>query len=216
VVYGRDLEDRELNFEASGALLDASLVMRDRETDSWWSIMTSDAIGGELDGTRLEVLPAGRKTTWKEWSAQHPETLVLSVDGEEHVDDNPYDNYFASEETFRDLEIEDQRLEPKTPIYSFWHEGRPWAVAHDAFRGGKVVDVEELSAGALLLFRSRKGPIYESSRAFLVDRELASRHETKELLRLAEAGAEGIEPLAGFDTFWYTWVATNPETKLIR
>ena len=30
--------------------MDASLVMRDRETDSWWSIMTSDAIGGELDG----------------------------------------------------------------------------------------------------------------------------------------------------------------------
>ena len=23
--------------------------MRDRETDSWWSIMTSDAIGGELE-----------------------------------------------------------------------------------------------------------------------------------------------------------------------
>ena len=40
--------DEELNFEASGALLDASLVMRDRETDSWWSIMTSDAIGGDL------------------------------------------------------------------------------------------------------------------------------------------------------------------------
>ena len=26
----------------------ASLIMRDRETDSWWSIVTGDAIGGEL------------------------------------------------------------------------------------------------------------------------------------------------------------------------
>ena len=31
----------------------ASLVMRDRETDSWWSIMTSTAIGGALQGAEL-------------------------------------------------------------------------------------------------------------------------------------------------------------------
>ena len=34
MVYGRNVAGTELNFEASGALLDASLVMRDRETDS--------------------------------------------------------------------------------------------------------------------------------------------------------------------------------------
>jgi hypothetical protein len=43
--------------------MQATLVLRDRETDSWWSIMTSDAIGGELDGTDLEELPFGEKTT---------------------------------------------------------------------------------------------------------------------------------------------------------
>ena len=80
--------------------MDASLVMRDRETDSWWSIMTSDAIGGELDGTDLVELPRGEKVTWKDWRGRHPGTLVLSVEGEEHVENNPYDNYFTSESTF--------------------------------------------------------------------------------------------------------------------
>ena len=61
MVYGRKVGERELNFEASGALMSASLVMRDRETDSWWSIMTSDAIGGQLDGADLEELPYGEK-----------------------------------------------------------------------------------------------------------------------------------------------------------
>ena len=84
MVYGRKHGDQELNFEASGALLDASLVMRDRETDSWWSIMTSDAIGGELEGDELEELPLGEKSTWKDWVARHPQTLVLSVEGREH------------------------------------------------------------------------------------------------------------------------------------
>lgn len=216
MVYGRLVGDQELNFEASGALLDASLVMRDRETDSWWSIMTSDAIGGDLDGTRLEILPFGEKMMWKEWRRRHPNTQVLSVEGEEHVDNNPYDNYFASDGTFRDLEVEDDRLEPKTPIYTFWHEGQPWAVAHDAYRGGRFFARDELGGQVLLLYRTKKGPIYESSRAYLVNADLASEHKPKALLELADSGAAGIEPLSGFDTFWYTWVATNPDTKLIR
>ena len=113
VVYDRNVNGKELNFEASGALLDASLVMRDRETDSWWSIMSSTSIGGDLDETRLKELPVGRKSTWKDWVEAHPDTVVLSIRGHEHVENNPYDNYFSSEETFRGLVIEDTRLAPK-------------------------------------------------------------------------------------------------------
>ena len=178
--------------------------------------MTSDAISGDLDGTNLVVLPAGEKVIWKEWSRRHPDTLVLSVEGEVHVDNNPYDNYFASEGTFRDLEIDDRRLEPKAHIYSFWYEGEPWAVSHEAYKGGAILESDNLEGKRLLLYRSKKGPLYESSRAYLVEAELASTHKAKELLAMAESGAIGIEPLAGFDTFWYTWVAVNENTHLIQ
>ena len=196
--------------------MDASLVMRDRETDSWWSIMTSDAIGGDLDGAKLVVLPVGEKVAWKDWRQQHPDTLVLSVEGEEHVDNNPYDNYFASKDTFRDLEIEDDRLDPKAPIYSFWFDGEPWAVPHRSYKGGKVLELEGVDGKRLLLFRGKRVPIYQSSRAYLIDAELASAHKPKELLAMAESGADGIEILPGFDTFWYTWVAVNKNTHLVR
>ena len=189
--------------------------MRDRETDSWWSIMTSDAIGGDLDGTDLVELPAGEKATWQDWRRRYPETLVLSVEGEEHVDNNPYDNYFGSEDTFRDLEIDDDRLQPKAPVFSFWFGGEPWAVPHEAYEGGKVFNVDGLDGKSLLLYRTRKGPIYESSRAYLVDRKLAGSENPKRLLAMAAAGDPGIEALPGFDTFWYTWVATNAQTHLI-
>jgi hypothetical protein len=196
--------------------LDASLVMRDRETDSWWSIMTSDAIGGDLGGAKLVVLPAGEKATWKDWRKRHPDTLVLSVEGEEHVDNNPYDNYFTSEGTFRDLEVEDDRLEPKDHIYTFWYNEEPWAISHKAFKGGAVLDADGFNGKRLFLYRSKKGPMYESSRAYLIEESLASAHKPKELLELAESGAEGVENLPGFDTFWYTWVAVNENTRLIR
>ena len=198
--------------------MDASLVMRDRETDSWWSIMTSDAIGGELDGTDLVELPRGEKVIWKDWRQRHPDTLVLSVDGEEHVDNNPYDNYFASEGTFRDLEIDDHRLAPKDSIYSFWWGGEPYAVPQAAFAGGKVLEVEGWGDQRLFLYRGKKAAIFESTQAWVVPATLADQaKKSKDLLALLTSGdAVGAERLTGFDTFWYNWVSVNENTHLVK
>ena len=197
--------------------MDASLIMRDRETDSWWSIMTSDAIGGELDGVDLVELPAGEKATFSDWKKRHPDTLVLSVGGEEHDDVNHYENYFASDGTFRDLEIDDKRLEPKTSIYSFWLQDEPWAVPHDSYEGGKIFDLEGVDGKKLFLFRTPGSAIFESTQAFLVSDDLAGAgHAPAQLLRMAGGGNSGIETLPGFDTFWYNWVAVNENTHLVQ
>jgi len=198
--------------------MDASLVMRDRETDSWWSIMTSDAIGGELDGTDLVELPRSEKATWKDWRGRHPGTLALSVEGEEHVENNPYDNYFTSESTFRDLEIEDHRLAPKDPIYSFWWRDEPYAVPHTAYAGGRVLEVEGWGDNRLFLYRGKKASIFESSQAWIVPDALVEQaKKPRDLLELVmEDGASGAERLTGFDTFWYNWVSVNGNTHLVR
>jgi len=69
-VYGRSYGGQDLRFEASGGLMHAALVMRDKETDTYWSIMTGDAIAGDLRGTPLEELPLGEKAQWKDWVAR--------------------------------------------------------------------------------------------------------------------------------------------------
>ncbi len=198
--------------------MDASLIMRDRETDSWWSIMTSDAIGGDLNGTELVELPHGKKMTWKDWKARHPETLVLSVGGEEHVENNPYDNYFSSDGTFRNLKLNDKRLAAKDSIYSFWLNDEPYAVAHRSYEGGKLFKIKGLDGQRLFLYRSPGAPIFEGSRAYLVDEQVAKANTQTDKL-LAMAGSEednGIAVLPGFDTFWYSWVAVNENTHLIK
>jgi hypothetical protein len=96
VVYGREYGSDELQFEASGGLMYAALVMQDKETDTYWSIMSGDAVAGELKGRKLEELPVSVKTRWKDWLAAHPDTVVLSVDGVEHPPVNPYEKYFES------------------------------------------------------------------------------------------------------------------------
>lgn len=217
MVYGRRVDGRTLELEPSGALLRASLVMRDRQTDSWWSIMTSDAIAGALAGTDLPELPVGEKTTWDKWRRLHPTTLVLSVDGAEHVATSPYEKYFDSERTYRDLEVGDDRLPPKTPVFAFELDGEPFAVAHQSFGGGRLLEIPGAER-RLLVFRPRKASIYASSEAWIVDPDATTprRSRVRELLESARAGAPGFSRLAGFDTFWYTWVGVNDDTHLLR
>ncbi len=197
--------------------MEASLVMRDRETDSWWSIMTSTAIGGPMEGAELRELPLGEKTTWKRWKERHPDTLVLSVNGREHERLNPYRPYFGSDETFRDLKIKDRRLKPKEPIYSFWWSDTPYAVAHQSFEGGKIFAPKGLGGRGLLLYRPRGASMFESTKAFVIDGETASGGEQPEaLLAQIESGDAAAERLPGFDTFWYSWVSINKDSLLLR
>lgn len=215
MVYGRDVAGRTLQLEASGALKDAALVMRDRETDSWWSLMASRAIGGPLEGTELRELPVGEKTTWSDWISRHPDTLVLSVDGREHVENNPYDRYFTSDGTFRGTEVEDDRLAPKEPVYTFEHDGTPYAVPHATIEGGAVIELGERTA---FFHRPDGASVFASSDTWMLPAEaVEAGADPDALLGRLEAGeVEGAEKLPGFDTFWYTWVAQHEDTELLE
>lgn len=216
MVYGRRVGDRTLELEASGALQNASLVMRDRQTDSWWSLMSSDAIAGPLEGTRLEELPVGEKTTWGAWRAAHPDTLVLSVDGVEHVASNPYDRYVDSPETYRDVDPADDRLPAKEPIFALRFDGRAWAVPHRVAEGGVLLDLP--GAGIkLLLFREPGASVYASTEAWLVKSRAAAGKTIEALRRSAKSEGPGIAPVTdGFDTFWYTWVGVHRDTHVLQ
>ena len=192
--------------------------MRDRETDSWWSIMTSRAIGGQMEGAELVELPVSTRTTFGKWVRSHPDTLVLSIHGEEHSESSRYADYLASPDTFGGLEVSDRRLEPKAPIFGFFLEGRPYVAPHEAFEGGKLFELGEAADSAILLFRPKGASMFDSTRAYRVARQVLERtRKPKALLREADSGAvAGFEPLGGIDTFWYNWVAVNQQTKLLE
>jgi len=218
-VYGREYGDRVLSFEPSGGLKEASLIMRDRETDSWWSIISGDAIGGILEGTQLAELAVWEKTTWGEWRKRYPRTLVLSIDGIEHDPDNPYQRYFEGDGTFRNTEVKDKRLPGKTSIYSFRFGEAAYAAPHGAIEGGAAFDVD---GGTVFLYRSTGADLFESTQAYFVP----AMEEGKETrfkkdsghwidtmsgagfepgIGFAAEGGQGPERMGGFDTFWYMW-----------
>ncbi len=71
------INGRRYEFGVSGLLYKQNMLFFDRETDSLWSQLLSEAVTGPLAGTRLTVLPA-ENTSWEAWLQAHPNTLVLS------------------------------------------------------------------------------------------------------------------------------------------
>lgn len=222
VVYGRTYRGRELRFEPSGGLVNASLVMRDKETGSLWPILRGRAETGPLAGTALEELAAGEKTRWDEWVRRHPDTVVLSVRGHEHLRENAYADYFSSPSGFSRIEARDRRLETKEPVRAFEIAGRPFAVPlRDAERGAAFV-----AAGRhVFLHRPAGAPVFLSTRAFVSDGPFALRdgtwvHEPSgavfdEERCVFEPSPPAVRPLPGFDTYWYVWSLTHPQTEVL-
>lgn len=215
-MYGREYGDKVLSFEPSGALKEATLVMRDRETDSWWSIMSGDAIGGEMKGQKLIELPVGEKIQWGEWKKRYPLTLVLTVDGREHDPENPYERYFTSERLFGATESADKRLPGKEAIYSFRIDGVAYAVLHSAVEGGAA-----FTAGGndVFFYRSVGSHIFESTIALFGPEAAnsgdAGRFVNDDGWQDTVTGA-AAEKLTGFDTFWYSWSNINDDVIILN
>lgn len=169
--------------------------------------MVGRSIRGGLEGTRLEELTVARKVRWSTWLAEHPDTLVLSVDGRE---DQPsgYNGYFASGEGFRGLEAAARQLDTKAPIYAFRLDGRPFAVPHAAIaeRAGFAAE-----GRTLFLHRAARSKRFDSTSAMIIVAEPCAFDADSGTLEPIGCAT----PLTGFDTFWYNWSLDNPETDVL-
>ncbi|MCB1013324.1 MAG: DUF3179 domain-containing protein, partial [Microthrixaceae bacterium] len=94
IAYVRRIDDRTLDFGTSGRLLNSSLVMYDRQTESLWSHFTGQAVIGVLTGTTLDTVPV-TTVSWETFRTAHPEGLVLSRDTgfQRNYGRNPYPGY---------------------------------------------------------------------------------------------------------------------------
>lgn len=79
IVYGREVEGRELTFHVNGMLYHDNMVMVDSETGTLWSQIQGLGLEGSLAGRQLDGFPAVI-TPWDAWRAQHPRTSVLNFD----------------------------------------------------------------------------------------------------------------------------------------
>ena len=88
-MHDRRIGDTTYTFGNEGALFKGAMTWWDWETSSIWSQPWGAAISGELDGTRLTLLPV-EVTTFASWMERHPDTLVLVDERSSHFTYAPH------------------------------------------------------------------------------------------------------------------------------
>lgn len=232
VVYDRRLEGTLHTFGNTSALYENDLVMFDRETSSYWWQTAGEAIVGTLTGKRLAVLPA-LTTTWSEWKALHPETLVLSRDTgfARPYEREPFADYAASVNDGRfpfpvSEAVNDGRLAPADEVLGVAiGDG---SKAYPLRLHGDAAINDSLGGEGVVVFSSEDGPSGGAFRpevngrgltfffrdgAYL-DEETGSRWDLSGRAADGPLKGERLEPLPARYTFWFAYVAAFPETEV--
>jgi hypothetical protein len=125
-------DGRTFTFGSSGFLYRSNKLMYDRQTLTLWNQFTGEPVLGRLaaqEDLRLNLLPVVL-TTWADWQAQHPDTLVLDVNTgfpRDYQAGAAYGDYFAAEETMFPVWQRSDLLETKEQIYAVRVDGVPKA-----------------------------------------------------------------------------------------
>jgi hypothetical protein len=221
-VYDRRVGGRELEFEPSGVLMHGSIVFQDRETESFWPLLQERALYGPLEGRRLTRLPGAVKVRFDDWVRKHPDTLVWSLHGQEHLPRNPMMRYLASALGYDGLVARDGRLATKDLVFGFLREGKPYAAAAEGLAGGSVFDLP--GGGQVFLYRPDGAALHPSTRAYSsadgfvrqggawLDRGTGARFDARRGSFAGDAVPPAVE---GFDAFWYVWSLHYPDTVLL-
>ncbi len=115
-VLDRRVGGRTLTFENSGALWKDMLVLRDKETGTYWTPATGRALSGPLAGETLTLLPAP-VTTADAWRELYPSTVCLDT-GELSAVSLQMRLYAASNwEGVSGQKTADRRFKPKDEVF---------------------------------------------------------------------------------------------------
>lgn len=132
-------------FGSSGFLYRSNKLMFDRQTDSLWNQFTGKPVSGALrnSGIALKIRPVVI-TTWKDWSARHPDTTVLSLDTGHRRDYGSgvvYAAYFNSPDLMFPAAVKNEkRVLRKDYVFGIRAPGGAKAWPLSAFEGGAVIN----------------------------------------------------------------------------
>ena len=204
-----------------------AFIMIDRETETWWSHITGEAISGPSKGQYLEKIQSVQ-TTWAEWYWEHPDTSVLRKN--EDVQSSHYKKYFDDPEKtglFRSQWLVD-RMPGKKLVWGASLGPHAVAATGEAFGGDRLVQVDLGETPVVLAwgndggvrgFVARSGSKtlqFVADDHGIKDVETSSRWdlETGKCVKGKSAGM-ALEAVSVTRVFWFAWSSYYPNTKVV-
>lgn len=179
-------------FGMSGLLYQSDLLMYDHQTDSLWSQIGMHAVAGPLTGQRLTPVFL-EHTTWAEWRAAYPSTLVLSTrtGSLRNYDRDPYTGYAESGELFFDTTHVDPRYHPKEWVVGIEHKGVVKAYPFSELKKGESPLTDELGGDTVTI-------------------------QVNHRARSVSVTDTGGRPIPSVTAFWFAWYAFHPDTQVFK
>ncbi len=218
----------------SGFLYRSNKLMYDHATKSLWSTLSGTPVVGPLVGKGIELTPLYVvTTTWKEWRARHPNTLVLSLETghqRDYSEGAAYRNYFATDQLMFGVPKLDPRLPNKAEVLALRAPERIGAkaeqlaiaashlAANPVFHGkvgGQDFVVLTDPSGANRVFASGPHRFTATADPDTIRDAHGRAWRWNEAALRGPAGLE-LKRLPAHRAFWFGWVAAYPATKLIR
>ena len=192
MVFDADSGGRGLTFGVSGLLYQSDMLLYDRQTESLWSQVKSEAVTGKLMGRKLKLL-SSTHTTWKAWKKKHPKTLVLSTKTghRRDYDRDPYSGYTKTKELFFPVNRQSRAYHPKEQVIGVQIE--------KVFKAWPFI---ELAAAELPVKETLNGV------SLTVDFDKT----TRTAIVYDDKGKEYPSVVA----FWFAWYTFHPETSVYK
>lgn len=244
VAYDRRVGERILDFGTSGALLNSSLVMYDRQTESLWSHYTGQAVAGHLTGTELDLIPV-QTVSFERFQQTYPQGRVLSIETGHfrQYGQNPYEFYDSDNRPFLFGGPFDDRLDSITRVVALRDGAEGAVIPYEVLAERRVVPFTFAGRDLVALFEPGTASALDSP-VIAEGRDVGAtgvfaRTVDGQPLELS-AGAEGgfvdaatgavydilgwpsgssgvaaLEPVEHLDTFWFAVAAFYPDAEII-
>lgn len=183
---------RFLQYGVSGLLYNSDVLMYDRETQSLWSQILSQAVTGPMKGTMLPAV-AVTHTTWGDWRKRHPDTLVLGMNTgfNRNYQANPYAGYEEESSIMFPVRFRSEGYHPKEQVLGLVIDGK-----------AKAYPFVELAKGS--------GEFNDNLAGETLKVRYSHDHKSAEIFDAAG------KPLPGVTLFWFAWYAFYPDTEIYR
>ena len=194
VAFYSDIAGNTTDFGVSGLLYNSDVLLYDRETESLWSQIMSQAVAGKLVGEKLKAFPVSH-TTWRDWVKQHPDTQVLSTDTGYSRDysRNPYRGYEQSRQLYFGVnQRAPDTYHPKEQVIGLEIDG--------VYKAYPFAELE----------KNNQSQFKDSINGVSITIDWDSENRSVELF---DSSGKRI---AGIQGFWFAWFAFHPDTLVFK
>lgn len=192
MAFSSEIGGRVLEFGVSGLLYNSDVLLYDRQTDSLWSQIMSQAVSGPLAGNKLTQLTLNQMR-WGDWKQRYPKGEVLSRNTGYSRDysTSPYGDYDQSPALYFPVEFLSRQYHPKERVLGIEVNGKfkAYPFAELAKLSGNELQDQFNGEELLLRFnaKNRTGEVF-----------LSPNQQSKPAV----------------NAFWFAWFTFHPKTSV--